>query len=84
MYNVNDIVVNKNPELNEVPRRIKEVVSPTMEEVEIFGFPSGFKTYIWEYADLPSSQDNEFYSGTSSDPHLNIDWELLIEVEGEA
>ena len=81
MYSVGDILINKNPELNEVPRRIKEVVNPPQEEVDVFGYLNGYKTYKWEYADLPPSIDNEFYSGDSCDPHLDIDWELEVEEE---
>lgn len=28
--------------------------------------------YLWEYADLPSSERNTFFSGNSVDPYLNV------------
>lgn len=80
MYNVGEILINKNPDLNEVERRIKKVVTPAEEEARIFAYPVGLKTYVWEYADLEPSIDNEFYSGDSSDPHLDLDWELKSEM----
>ena len=81
MYKVGDILVFKNRSANQINRRIKEVITPSQDESETFLYEYWAKTYVWEYADLPSSTDNEFYSGNFPDPHLNIEWELEVKEE---
>lgn len=74
MYAVGDILVGRARSTQGLAIKIKQIIVPTDEEVNELRLAAGDVLYVWEYADLQSSDTNEFYSGNGADPLLSFLW----------